>query len=358
MSKRIPTTKDVALLRQLYDQDQIVLAPEFQRDSIWPPSAKAYLIDTILNDRPIPLLYFQRMTSAQTGKPKYAVIDGQQRLRAVLEFLDNRFALVESKNPKYKGKRFSALSPEFQSRILDYDFYIQEISGYTDHNIRDMFVRMNKYVVKLAPQEVRHAQYKGEFASFVERVGKWEFWKSKGIFTKNQIKRMRAVEFAAELSILILEGPQDKKKAIDLYYKRYQKGFTHLAKTVEVRLKSYSRWLDVAIPKLATSRFRKPVDFYSLIGALERASNGGSKLNALNATVTGGALLEFENSTHVKEPKGSAARYLVAARQQTDNITPSNHADRNSAERNSRCLGDASLNPSQSVLSIISRSPS
>ena len=75
MSKRTPTTKDVALLRQLFDQNQIVLKPEFQRDSVWPRAAKAYLIDTILNDRPISLLYFQRMTSAQTGRPSYAVID-------------------------------------------------------------------------------------------------------------------------------------------------------------------------------------------------------------------------------------------------------------------------------------------
>ena len=59
-NKRTPTTKYVALLLQLRDGDQLTLAPEFQRNAIWPRAAKAYLIDTILYDRPIPLLFFAR----------------------------------------------------------------------------------------------------------------------------------------------------------------------------------------------------------------------------------------------------------------------------------------------------------
>src|SRR6266508_6541666 len=96
MPKRSPTTKDVALLHQLFKAGQLTLGSEFQRNSVWPTAAKAYLIDTILSDRPIPLLFLQRMTSAQTGLPSYAVIDGQQRLRAIFDFLDDRFRLSQS----------------------------------------------------------------------------------------------------------------------------------------------------------------------------------------------------------------------------------------------------------------------
>lgn len=53
MTKRSPTTKDIGLLHQLFSNGQLTLAPEFQRNSVWPNAAKAYLIDTILNDRPI-----------------------------------------------------------------------------------------------------------------------------------------------------------------------------------------------------------------------------------------------------------------------------------------------------------------
>src|ERR1700693_4284326 len=97
MAKRSPTTKDIALLHQLFKSNQLTLAPEFQRLSVWPRAAKAYLIDTILNDRPMPLFFFQRTMSAQTGRQMFDVIDGQQRLRAIFEFLEDEFGLTESK---------------------------------------------------------------------------------------------------------------------------------------------------------------------------------------------------------------------------------------------------------------------
>lgn len=53
-----PTTKDIALLHQLQQDGQLKLQAEFQRNSVWPKPAKAYLIDTILNERPIPLFFF------------------------------------------------------------------------------------------------------------------------------------------------------------------------------------------------------------------------------------------------------------------------------------------------------------
>src|SRR5437870_8976887 len=106
MSKRSPTTKDISLLQQLYQQGQLLLAPEYQRNNVWPTPAKAYLIDTILNDRPIPLLFLQRVASAQTGRPAYSVIDGQQRLRAIFDFMDDRFRLTQSdKQAPYYRKR-------------------------------------------------------------------------------------------------------------------------------------------------------------------------------------------------------------------------------------------------------------
>ena len=177
--------------------------------------------------------------------------------------------------------------------------------------------------MKLAPQEVRHAEHEGKFARFVERIGSWDVWKTKRIFTPNQIRRMRPVEFTAELAILILEGPQDKKKAVDLYYKQFMKSFPD-EKAVEKRIRGYFDWINNAIPALQNSRFRKPVDLYSLFGALELVTKEGSRLKSLNAEAAGQALEAFDRSTRSKNPTGSASRYLAAASRQTDNINPRN----------------------------------
>ena len=282
MTKRSPTTKDIALLHQLFNAGQLTLAAEFQRNAVWPSPAKAYLIDTILNDRPIPLLFFQRTTSAQSGLPAYTVIDGQQRLRAIFEYLDDRFRLSQSvKKAKYYNKRFSELDLELQDRICNYDLVIEELSGYSDDDIRDMFVRINKYVVQLSPQELRHAKGAGKFHDFVEKIGKDEIWKAQRIFSPKSVKRMKSVEFVAELTILLIEGPQDKKASIDLYYGQYRDKFPSAHKT-ETLLRSYLSWIAKAVPNLAATRYRKPVDLYALIGALDRVSDEGAKLSRLS----------------------------------------------------------------------------
>ena len=325
MSKRSPTTKDISLLYQLYQQGQLFLAPEYQRENVWPNQAKAYLIDTILNDRPIPLLFFQRVASAQTGRPAYSVIDGQQRLRAIFEFFEDRFRLTQSdKNAPYYKKRFSDLPRALQDQIYNYDLTVEELSDYSDSEIRDMFARMNRYVVKLSKQELRHAKQTGKFSDFVDRVGKWDFWRTEQVFSRTQLKRMRQIEFSAELTILLAEGPQDKKSSVDLYYGQYKMTFPQ-ERAVEKSLKDYLSWIKKALPNLRKTRFRKPVDLYSLIGALDRLKGDRPSLAHLEPKSAGERLSKFEGDAASKEKvPASVAKYLTAASRQTDNILPRN----------------------------------
>jgi len=178
--------KDVGLLWQLYRDGQINLRPEFQRDSVWPKSAKAYLIDTILNDRPIPIFFMQRGLSPQTGRPTYEVIDGQQRLRAMFEFLNNDLGLTQSKGDsavkEYAGRKYADLPDDLRHKILNYPLIVEELNDYSESDVRDMFARINRFVVKLSPQELRHAKQQGRFAQFVERLGKWRFWEANRVF--------------------------------------------------------------------------------------------------------------------------------------------------------------------------------
>lgn len=322
MKNRSITTKDIGLLNQLYRDNQLRLRPEFQRLSVWPRAAKAYLIDTILNERPMPLFFFQRSMSAQTGRQMFDVIDGQQRLRAIFEYVDDEFGLSESKGDSsvkhLSGKRFSQLPPEFRDRVFNYDLIVEELHSYTDADIRDMFVRMNRYVVKLSKQELRHSLQKGKFAEFVERLGKWKFWRGNRVFSVNQLNRMRNVEFAAELTVLLLEGPQDKKKVIDLYYHSFQEKFPEGAR-VEGKLRDYLHWIEAAF-EISRTRFRKPVDLYGLIGAIDKVTRGGDTLASLSGDKAAANLEQFEGS--LGKPQGEAARYLLAASRQTDNVIP------------------------------------
>lgn len=320
-----PTTKDIGLLWQLHSDGQLKLQPEFQRESVWPLAAKSYLIDTILNERPIPLFFLQRDTSIQTGRSEYSVIDGQQRLRAIFDYINDEFPLGEvsekSVAKKHKGKKFSELPKSFQQIILNYDLVVQELFGYTDEDVRDIFARMNKYVVRLSKQELRHAQTSGKFKELVEKLGKWPYWVKHKIVTASQLKRMKNVEFTAELIILLSEGAQDKKTAIDLYYHQYQKSFPAGSELSDL-LKTYIDWIEKTLPSLSKSRFRRTNEFYSLIGALDKVSVRGTKLHSLNEKKARDALIKFEKRTASGDLTGDESRYVIAASKHADDITP------------------------------------
>jgi hypothetical protein len=93
-----------------------------------------------------------------------------------------------------------------------------------DREILQIFARMNSTGVKLNPQELRNAEFYGEFKQLAyelatEQLNRWRTW---DIFTPNQIARMAEVELTSEFMILIMNGITGKSKAsIDNIYKQF-----------------------------------------------------------------------------------------------------------------------------------------
>lgn len=317
------TTKDVGLLLQLHKDAQLTITPEFQRNAVWSRPAKAYLIDTILTSNPIPVLYFQRSVSAQTSRVEYAVVDGQQRLNAVFLFMENRFALTESdpEAPWYK-KRWKQLTNEEREHILSYDFAIQELSGYGAHQVRQMFQRMNRYVVALNPQELRHANQDGAFKKLVEKIGALPFWLENGIVSKQAANRMKADELVAELLILLNEGPQDKKESVDLYYSSFASEFPESDRLL-AELSDVLELVQRIFPDLKTNQiFKRPVNFYSLVGALSEIRVEDESLESDRVVRTRLDSFVTEINAQEEERTPRAARYVIAQSRQTDNVKP------------------------------------
>jgi Protein of unknown function DUF262 len=318
--RRTTTVWSVADVRSLHETGELDLAPEFQRNSVWPRRAKGYFVDSLLLDRPVPIFIVDLKMSAQTGRTRRSVIDGQQRLRAILEFLDDRYRVIEASDSRWAGRRFSELEYEDQSRLLSYPLLVQVLEGYDEAEIRDIFVRLNRYVARLAPQELRHARSPGVFASFAEELGALPYWRENRIFSANQIARMRPVEFSAELVILVVEGPQDKKVAVDLYYDYFVDEFPDVDSARE-RVVTYMDWIAHAVD-LPNSRFRRPVDFYGLVGALERINSDEGPSTLPEPQRAQALLSDFDDLTRADEPPRDVGRYLIAASRQTDNLAP------------------------------------
>ena len=77
-------------------RDRIDTNPDFQRPPVWTRSQKQFLLDTILRNLDIPKLYWHK-----TGRnpDTYAVVDGQQRLRAIWEFQSEKYRLAKDADP-------------------------------------------------------------------------------------------------------------------------------------------------------------------------------------------------------------------------------------------------------------------
>lgn len=314
-----PTTKDISLLYQLYKAQQLTWVTEYQRESVWPSAARAYLIDTILEGKPLPLFFFRRYHDLQEGVNKYEVVDGQQRLRAIFDFLADKFRLSQSPKTKpYFNKTYSKLTKNDKHRILVYNVPVVELTDYDEKQVKDVFARMNKYVVKLSQQELRHAKFSGRFKEFVASLAKLPFWARHHIFSAKQTRRKRLEEFAAEIIVLLNEGPQDKKEVLNIYYQKYSRSFPGSGR-IRKRLLEILNWINRALPNLQNMRFSNAIDFYSLVGAL---ASDDIPLKKLDIGAARDALVRFDNLLKAQPPSVEVTAYLAAASSQTDNIQP------------------------------------
>ena len=88
-----------------YDNDELTLSPKYQRNAVWGYNAKSYLIDTIIRGFPIPQIFLRQSIDTNTRKTTREIIDGQQRIRSIIEFTENRFSILPSHNTEF-GKKF------------------------------------------------------------------------------------------------------------------------------------------------------------------------------------------------------------------------------------------------------------
>jgi uncharacterized protein with ParB-like and HNH nuclease domain len=218
------TTRTVSWFKKANSNNELQMKPPFQRNPVWTTPQKSYLIDSILNGFPIPELYMQQTVDEQ-GNEQHIVVDGQQRIRACLEFIEGVFPINEEETPSWGNMAFDDLSESDKKKIYGYKFIVRVLPDIPDEEIRAIFQRINKNVVALNAQELRQATYWGPFIKAMQEVSNYAYWSASGIFTPLDIRRMLDVEFISELAIAVLHGHQNKKETIDYYYRQYEEEF-------------------------------------------------------------------------------------------------------------------------------------
>lgn len=253
------------------ERGELVLNPKFQRREVWSDKARSYLIDTIVRGKPIPKIYMRQDVNPETRKTKREIVDGQQRLRSVLDFLKDEFKISRAHHRELGGKYFSGLDQGTQRDILRYEFVVDLLQDMPDNEVYDLFARINTYSEKLKPQELRNAKWFGEFKSSVYQLAQEfvTFFESNKIFSSKQILRMAEAEFISELLLAMEEGIREGSKAvIDAAYKKYDDTFPNRS-AHEKRFRETMDAIGTIVGQdLPGSKFRATRLFYPLFCAV------------------------------------------------------------------------------------------
>jgi hypothetical protein len=144
---------------------QIELAPEFQRRDVWDQKKQSRFIESLIMNVPVPPVFL-----GEDSYGKYVVLDGRQRLTALVKFLKNEYELQglkvwrELNNDRYADLQKKKLDVSLTRRFLPAVVLLKESSPEVKY---DVFERLNTGGLNLNAMEIRNAIYRGEFTKLL-----------------------------------------------------------------------------------------------------------------------------------------------------------------------------------------------
>jgi Protein of unknown function DUF262/Putative DNA-binding domain len=166
-----------------YAEDKIFVNRRYQRKLVWTLEEKQKLIESILKRYPVPAIL---IAERESEPGSYEIIDGLQRLHAIVSFIETAFPTLDGKLfnlaffPTAKSRADEEkfvpvtgdlyLSQKEVSTLLDYVLALSVMRNATEAEINDVFGRINTYGHRLSDQERRQAGVQNEFSNMVRDI--------------------------------------------------------------------------------------------------------------------------------------------------------------------------------------------
>lgn len=157
-----------------YANKELDPRPSFQRGYVWDKGRASRLVESILLNVPLPLIY-----TAEEADKTEVVIDGQQRLLSVFGFVQGRFPREQTPFKltglkllkELNGLTFDKLEDGQKKAIQNYIFQIIKISNESHADVKfEIFERLNSGSVTLNAQELRNCVYRGNFNDVLRKL--------------------------------------------------------------------------------------------------------------------------------------------------------------------------------------------
>lgn len=156
----------VETLHTWVKRGKMELQPEFQRKFVWNKAKASHLIESLILEIPIPVIYV-----AEDAKKMYEVVDGQQRLTSICSYLDGKFPDGDDFKlsglqvlKELNGKALKSLTNEYQEKILGATLRLIVIERESDPDVKfEVFKRLNLGAMQLNDQELRNCVMRGSY---------------------------------------------------------------------------------------------------------------------------------------------------------------------------------------------------
>ncbi len=260
-----PKTFSVRNILDMIDEDDLELAPDFQRGKVWNHRQKARLIESILLRIPLPAFYF-----SEDNDGLLQVIDGLQRLSTIHDFVrgepENRFKLekLEYLQDEVGGKDFKDIEGTLWARrIYKTQINANIVDPQTPDKLKfDIFKRINTGGSPLNAQEIRHCMSAKRSRAFLKRLASMKSFRKA---TNHKLdKHVRMVDREVILrfcAFRLLENIEDygSTGALDAFLTETTRKIDHkLSKTSLDKLKEdFDRAMQNAYRLFGEHAFRK-----------------------------------------------------------------------------------------------------
>lgn len=311
-------------------------SPDFQRKLVWKKQHKYSFIETILMNFPFPEVYIASSEmDVETLKSKEIVVDGKQRLTAILDYIKG----VKDFENQRRVTPFEELTTDEKRDFLNYLVTVKDLKDIEESYIKEIFQRINSTEYSLNANERINAQYGGgEFALFckqivdanytatadetdivLERETKGllnSFFSDNEIFTDNDKARMFDEQYAMLIVSTFLEGDYyGRSSKVNEYLEIYNSSFENY--TIPLKLLTNSI---ITISKLGfykNSYWFNKANLFTLIIELSKINTEKLNLQTLEQE-----LLELETKVdlyfsddYTIEITDNEKKYFEVARQ-------------------------------------------
>lgn len=254
------TNPTIAAIYKMIERSELTLQPDFQRKFVWTHEHQEQFIDTILKGFPFPEVY---VCDGEVNIAKMLtcknVIDGQQRLTTIKNYIDDNF-----KEPLIGIKSYADLSDLEKKAFVSYQVVMRDLGEIDSAATREIFRRINLTKFKLDNIEIQNAIYDGEFIQAAKTILDNIDLQDYGVFRESEFTRMADLHFILlVMSTIENEGYFAQDKAVENLVSINNEKYPAKDHMITLFLKVFATINDLNLPN-DSMWFRKS-NFYTLV---------------------------------------------------------------------------------------------